>query len=502
MKSGKSQFWRMVIIISVILFLFFSLVFVFLGRANDDEGYYLYASNIVFDGYRPYQDFSFTQMPLLPYVYGLFQRLFFPSIYLGRLTSVLVTALGFYLAIDVARKAKGEIAGGITALLWATFTYGIFFHSIVKTYPLITCFFIFAVFVQYSSLEKERKLILTSLFVVLASLTRLSAIFFAVPWLIYCYYNAKGRTKIIILSICSLAALWIFLLTIPNPDLVLWNLVEHHTDRWGEMTLTGKLLEIVKFRVPSVFLAFTGYLLLTLTILFAGYREIQAFLKKNISISVQLIAILFFVLPHFGTGGWYIEYFCTVLLVLFPILAILYVELLEKITDSSLIIRASYKAILIAALAIGFWIGSFNSFTIELSGRVPPIQDLSDLSEIIAKNSDKNDLVFAMSALDIVVEADRSALPGLSMAIFSYHPGNTEEARYLKLVNNEIIADYFEKALPKVVILTGRDWYLIEKHEGYQSIIHSLENQYTVLLKREDRLNFRGEIEIYIRQEK
>src|SRR5882757_1777342 len=75
---------------AVVLVAALGLLFVVRGELNADEGWYLYASRLVYRGQLPYRDFSFTQMPLLPYVYGLVQ-LVKPSLYLGRVVSVAFT---------------------------------------------------------------------------------------------------------------------------------------------------------------------------------------------------------------------------------------------------------------------------------------------------------------------------------------------------------------------------------------------------------------------------
>src|SRR5262245_4053985 len=69
-----------------------AVVFVFRGRLNADEGWYLYGGRLAWRGQLPYKDFAFTQMPLTAYVYGLLQSIE-ASVFLGRLTSV-VFAVG------------------------------------------------------------------------------------------------------------------------------------------------------------------------------------------------------------------------------------------------------------------------------------------------------------------------------------------------------------------------------------------------------------------------
>lgn len=90
-QMGSAKLWRMLTICGLAVFVFSSLAFLLLGRVNADEGWYLYASQLVFRGKVPYRDFAYTQTPLLPYVYGLPQILLGPGLYLGRVTSLLLS---------------------------------------------------------------------------------------------------------------------------------------------------------------------------------------------------------------------------------------------------------------------------------------------------------------------------------------------------------------------------------------------------------------------------
>src|SRR5258708_27183994 len=60
---------------------------------DGDEGFYLMASRLVFEHRVPYRDFFFTQMPLLPYIYGLWMRAIGTSWVSARMLSGLLTAL-------------------------------------------------------------------------------------------------------------------------------------------------------------------------------------------------------------------------------------------------------------------------------------------------------------------------------------------------------------------------------------------------------------------------
>ena len=48
-----------------------SVVAVLWGGLNQDEGWYLYAAQLVHDGKLPYRDFFFTQGPTMPFVYSV-----------------------------------------------------------------------------------------------------------------------------------------------------------------------------------------------------------------------------------------------------------------------------------------------------------------------------------------------------------------------------------------------------------------------------------------------
>ena len=100
--------WRAAIWTGITLYVALSIVYLFWGQINDDEGWYLYASELVFAGDLPYRDFAFTQMPLLPYVYGLPQVLFSRSILVGRLTSVAFSIATLVLGLSLARRYAGE----------------------------------------------------------------------------------------------------------------------------------------------------------------------------------------------------------------------------------------------------------------------------------------------------------------------------------------------------------------------------------------------------------
>jgi hypothetical protein len=102
-----------------------------------DEGAYLLAARLVMEGKSLYHDFFYPQMPLLPYVYGVWSLLVGPSWYGARLLSALFTvALGLVLFQHLARltASLGWAAAGV--LLYGASALTLAWMPLVKTYAL------------------------------------------------------------------------------------------------------------------------------------------------------------------------------------------------------------------------------------------------------------------------------------------------------------------------------------------------------------------------------
>ena len=78
---------------------------VWMGGLNQDEGWYLYAANLVAEGRVPYRDFFYTQGPLLPIVYSAFTWVWGSWGLLGaRVFTLLLGAASVLFASALARR--------------------------------------------------------------------------------------------------------------------------------------------------------------------------------------------------------------------------------------------------------------------------------------------------------------------------------------------------------------------------------------------------------------
>lgn len=150
---------------------------VWLGALNQDEGWYLYAANLVREGEMPYRDFFFTQGPVLPYVYSSFTgiwrnfgllgaRVFNLSI--GFIGILFASALAYRLASDEHKRRSALV----TFVLLATNLYHLYYLAIPKTYALAGLF----ILIGFYLLSFETKVCAASaaLALALAAGTRIS----------------------------------------------------------------------------------------------------------------------------------------------------------------------------------------------------------------------------------------------------------------------------------------------------------------------------------------
>ena len=136
---------------------------VWMGGLNQDEGWYLYAANLVAEGKMPYRDFFYTQGPLLPIVYSAFTWVWGAFGVLGaRVFTLGLGVAGIVFAAALARRlapegAKGDAALYAVLLLGANL-YHIYYVTIPKTYALAGLFIIMGFYLASFLVRGQRKI--------------------------------------------------------------------------------------------------------------------------------------------------------------------------------------------------------------------------------------------------------------------------------------------------------------------------------------------------------
>lgn len=128
----------------IVLFFVAMGYFLFVSRhrfVDGDEGYYLLASRLVMNGKSLYSDFFFTQAPLLPYVYGLFEKVVGSSWIAARaLPAVLSAMIGVMIYGQVRNETGKPLLAAVALLIYASTTFIFSWLPIVKTYSLALLF--------------------------------------------------------------------------------------------------------------------------------------------------------------------------------------------------------------------------------------------------------------------------------------------------------------------------------------------------------------------------
>ena len=136
---------------------------VWFGGLNQDEGWYLYAAQLVGDGKMLYRDFAFTQGPLLPKFYSSFAWVWANGRGLlgARIFTVGLGLVGVLLAAGLARSLadrRSAVAACLVAfLLLGCNLYHIYYTAIPKTYALAQLWVMIGFFLLAAGLIGQRR---------------------------------------------------------------------------------------------------------------------------------------------------------------------------------------------------------------------------------------------------------------------------------------------------------------------------------------------------------
>ncbi len=473
--------WLAVTIGGISLYVALSFLYLLWGKPNADEGWYLYAAKLVLHGQVPYQDFAYTQMPLLPYIYGIPQAILIPSLYLGRATSIFFSVLSLIICIWIARMYAGEMAGGIVSMLFAAFVYGIYYSSIVKTYALVSFFFTLTFLTLSSRVNGNAKYPLAVAFAICAAMVRLSALIFALTIIVYGLAQPQKTVRLVVCLLCLAAIVGLLFFFLPNPQAAKWNLLGYHLSQWGDLSVELKIKYILFLRLPDIVRFFGPYLLLLFAVMYLTCRRVAAvaFLQRNLPILAVAIGLVLFAGSHLVSGGWEAEYLVPAVSCSLPIIAILFCKIYDyqKANHKSNLLL--WGVLVIALLLFPF---SHGAEYIDASSGKLPLEEIKQVAEFVSQHSAPSDRILVLEALWVAIDSDRSVLPGMTMAQFSYQEVDRAVANNLRVVNDDILLEYINHRAAAVIVLTDVDWHVLARSGQAELIRQALDEQYELAL--------------------
>lgn len=142
---------------------------VWLGSLNHDEGWYLYAANLVKEGKMPYRDFFYTQGPLFPIVYSALTPVWESFGLLGaRILGLLLALAGIVIASQLAARSvpaeKKSLAAAVVFLSLGSNLYHLYYLAIPKTYALASLFVVMGFFFLSFASDAGRSRVASFLF--------------------------------------------------------------------------------------------------------------------------------------------------------------------------------------------------------------------------------------------------------------------------------------------------------------------------------------------------
>jgi len=120
-----------------------------------DEGFYLMAAKLVMQGQSLYQDFFYPQMPLVPYLQGVWLRVFGVTWEQGRIFASLLTFLSAVVLYIAVRQWTSRIFAIVAIVIFAGSGPILGWLPTIQTYNASTLFCLLSYFCLHSSVRKK-----------------------------------------------------------------------------------------------------------------------------------------------------------------------------------------------------------------------------------------------------------------------------------------------------------------------------------------------------------
>ena len=446
------------------------------GDLNQDEGWYLYAARLIDEGQLPYQDFAFTQAPVLPFVYSVIQPLMERwGVAAGRLLSLALALATAFVAATLGRRlaprGHGTFAFLMTWLLIAGCIYQSYFTTVVKTYSLCAFFMTFG-FLALTS-PGWVGAFGAGVLLVLAAGTRVSA-GVLLPLVFACLLYRRrvfGNTAWMGFAVgAGLAAVLVFLpFLLVAPEATWFSLVQYHSSRSA-----GGFLPMLVFKagfISRMVQAFFLPLALAVTLLIlrwcGGLRPEKSADESPVPslASLAWLSVAVVTAVHFSAPFPYEDYQCVIFPVFVAALSSAWVRAMAPVLPAE---RASPFVVGMLGVVLLLGVGSAFSSPINqdwfVRGRDriwwrlkdrPDLMVLRQAGAWVRSHSKPSDLLLTQDTY-LAVEAHRRVPRGLEMGPFSYYPEwSRKQAKQLHVLNRDMMRELLAAAPAPLAAFSG-----------------------------------------------
>lgn len=438
-----------------------ALTFVFVGRINADEGWYLYAGRLVWRGELPYADFAFTQTPLMPYVYGLVQSIE-PSLVLGRMVSVVLAIGGIALCIRSARRLAGDAAALAVAVLCAAFVVGLYNLTISKTYALVLLAFAATLAALTSPGALRRTLPVAMVAACVATFARTSSAPLAVIVLAYCLWRAPDaatRRNVVAIALGGFAVGAFFVVN--DPGNAKYGLLSFHQLLWYDAPFGTRLDTIVTDRIPTWIGDYPAYFGLAVAALAVGTGTApgRSFLRRRPETLAVALGIAGYLVLQLPAGQFAPVEYLTPMVPVFLAVAVPMIVVGFSGPGRRLARRhfTTVSAVVLVVVAASTVIHPAPWEYIVRPEGAGGLTHQREVARTVRDHTSPGDQVLAMWAQPIVLESGRDFVPGVTLGPFSYADLSRARAEELHFVNAKMLREIIASEQAAAVVLTDID---------------------------------------------
>ena len=440
--------------------------FALFGRSSIDEGVFLTAGRLVYEGQFPYRDFPFSQAPVVAYVYGVVVHLFGSSVLAARLLSFGMGLLGLGAAFWIARVLAGRLAAGLVLVLSMLNLPALWVAGTVRTQSVSTPLTMLSVLALAMPHRGALGWALSPSLMLWATGARLTNAFALLAILFWVVLQLREQPKRLaaVAAIVSAQAVVIFAPVLAAPRVAAFHVLTAQLGR-GEragptQTSLGQELA-AKFSIfaepETSFFAICG---LSLVIAIALVAQLRRGWRPDFSqplaeprtaqLALLGLALLVF-LPHLLLERGFLTYFVTSSALLVPAIAIGVAALARETSRIRVPVLAVVLALLVAGAAIvpshlGAWVGAGPSSFRHFREVARELRTLAG-----------PDCTIVTMETALAVEAGCRVLPGLEYSLFSYFPHlGDEEAEAHGVLNAVRLVARIREQAPELIVLGPR----------------------------------------------
>jgi hypothetical protein len=444
------------------------------------------ASRLVFENKLPYRDFFFTQMPLMPYLYGLWMQIAGHSWVSARVFSAILTALlGTTVFAYVSVKTTRRLAGLVAVFLFVSSTLVFGWFTIAKTFAS-SGLFLMTAFVLLRSNASATAVMISGLCLGLAADVRLY-VAGVVPLFLWWIYQEGGGTRlrdgVVFLAGFAIGVTPNVIFLLSDPSAYLFDNLLFHSIR-SDSGIVGNFPQKLYVLAQLCFTGGAGNgLQMTLLIIVLVWLCVRRQMKGMASRRALQLAVLLGVISLLPTPS-YIQYFsiCVPFLIIAAVCSV--TSVLQRMQSSGSKRLAAAGAVVFAALYASASIGDVRRFTQTgegLNGIRDPvlasnwkIDSVRDVSRAVNQLAAPGEAVMSLWP-GYIFESEAVPFPGLENntgreRVDALKPGDA--ARYHILPQDQIELEIARHA-PGVVVIGNQESMFIEAAPYVEMLIRS-----------------------------